>query len=113
MDDIAIKRMQNMQNNALKGINFLIFPEGSRSRDGRIAEFQIGAFKYAKRMKLPVYVFYLNNMSLFFPLNSLLLNSKTRGKVEVKYLGTVQPQGDMKSIKQESRRLLLKANGEI
>ena len=113
MDNIAIKRMQSMQKNALKGINFIIFPEGSRSRDGKIADFQMGAFKFAKRMNLPVYVFYLNNVSLFFPLNSLLLNRKTRGKVKIKYLGTVLPDKDLKSIRLESRIILLKANGEI
>ena len=36
------------------GDSFVVFPEGSRSRDGRLAEFKKGAFVLAIRLGLPV-----------------------------------------------------------
>ena len=43
------------------GYSLLIFPEGSRSRDGRLASFHAGAFYIAQKLKLPVQPFLLHN----------------------------------------------------
>jgi 1-acyl-sn-glycerol-3-phosphate acyltransferase len=37
-----------------KGKNILIFPEGTRSRDGKVGEFKIGAIVLSKRARYPI-----------------------------------------------------------
>lgn len=39
------------------GYNLIVFPEGTRSRDGKIAEFKAGTFKLATKSKVPIVPF--------------------------------------------------------
>lgn len=45
---------QEAQDSLEKGISMLIFPEGTRSRSGKLGEFKNGAFKLAIRTKKPI-----------------------------------------------------------
>lgn len=47
----AIKAIQDSVDNVQKGIPMMIFPEGTRSKNGAIAEFKAGSFKIATRAK--------------------------------------------------------------
>ena len=50
------------------GGNLFIFPEGTRSRDGKIGKFNDGAFKIAKRFEAPIKVLQIKNTNgLFTP----------------------------------------------
>lgn len=50
----AIKAIRDGVENIEKGIPMLIFPEGTRSKNGEIAEFKGGSFKMATRAKAKV-----------------------------------------------------------
>lgn len=44
--------------NLLKnGYNLIVFPEGTRSKDGKVAEFKAGTFKLATKSKVPIVPF--------------------------------------------------------
>ena len=54
--------------NLLKeGVSILVFPEGTRSRDGKIKAFKSGAFKMARRGEAPVVPISLDGTSKVMP----------------------------------------------
>lgn len=58
-----------------KGVNQIIFPEGTRTRDGRVHEFKAGAFKIATKAKVEVLPVAIVGAYEMFPKNSLALKS--------------------------------------
>lgn len=73
---VALKRMDGRSQaqtfkqciNLLKeGVSILVFPEGTRSRDGKIKAFKSGAFKMARRGEAPVVPISLDGTSKVMP----------------------------------------------
>ena len=50
----AIKAIHDSVNNVENGFPMMIFPEGTRSKNGKIAEFKAGSFKIATRAKAKI-----------------------------------------------------------
>lgn len=50
----GMKAINQAVNNIKDGYNFTIFPEGTRSKDGKIHEFKKGSVKIATRSKAPI-----------------------------------------------------------
>ena len=50
-----------------EGVSILVFPEGTRSRDGKIKAFKSGAFKMARRGEAPVVPISLDGTSKVMP----------------------------------------------
>lgn len=50
-----LKRMWRMTRDAINGgTSLIVFPEGKRTRDGRVDEFQDGAFRLAQQLEIPI-----------------------------------------------------------
>lgn len=50
-----LKRMWRLTRDAINGgTSLIVFPEGKRTRDGRVDEFQDGAFRVAQQLEIPV-----------------------------------------------------------
>ncbi len=49
-----VKVLKTAEENMKKGLSYLVFPEGTRSKDGNVLEFKAGAFKIAQRAGVPV-----------------------------------------------------------
>src|SRR5215813_11940171 len=50
-----LKRMWRLTRNAIgAGTSLIVFPEGKRTRDGRVSEFQDGAFRVAQQLEIPI-----------------------------------------------------------
>jgi 1-acyl-sn-glycerol-3-phosphate acyltransferase len=50
-----LRRMWRLTRDAVHaGISLIVFPEGKRTRDGRVSEFQEGAFRVAQQLEIPV-----------------------------------------------------------
>lgn len=64
--DLAIKRIQNIPNTLKSGSNVLIFPEGTRSKTGKLGKFKLGAFKFAVRYKAPLELVSIKNANITF-----------------------------------------------
>lgn len=53
----SLRAITNGANNVKQGYSYVIFPEGTRSKDGTIASFKPGALKLATRSKAPIVPF--------------------------------------------------------
>jgi 1-acyl-sn-glycerol-3-phosphate acyltransferase len=50
-----LKRMWRLTRDAINGgTSLIVFPEGKRTRDGRVTEFQDGAFRLAQQLEVPI-----------------------------------------------------------
>lgn len=63
-----------------EGVSMVIFPEGSRTYDGKMVRLKKGAFIIAKEMKLPIVPITLNGPFNVMKINTYLINP---GKMEL------------------------------
>lgn len=50
-----LKRMWRMTKDAIdSGTSLIVFPEGKRTRDGRVNQFEVGAFRLAQQLGIPI-----------------------------------------------------------
>ena len=68
-----------------------IFPEGTRSRDGRIGKLKWGAFKIADRFKVPIEVVFIDGSQRIFTPGKFLFNTCVANTVRIEWLGRVEP----------------------
>lgn len=57
-----------------QGVSMMFFPEGSRSKDGKLKSFKPGAFRLAMSSQVPILPVVLHGTSRMLSKNSLLLN---------------------------------------
>jgi 1-acyl-sn-glycerol-3-phosphate acyltransferase len=114
-DDLFVEDMltqvKNMKTYLSAGGNLFIFPEGTRSRDGRIGPFGKGAFRIAKLCRAPIKVVSIRNTNKLYPPDSLLFNACTRNVVAVELAGCIRPDYESDSfslsgLMQETRTMI-------
>lgn len=96
-----IDQIKNMEDYLAAGGNLFIFPEGTRSRSGRIGPFDSGAFKIAKLCHAsPIHVVLIRNTHKLFAPGRFLFNTRVGIVIEVELAGTLQPdyEGDSFSL---------------
>ena len=86
-----------------KGISFLIFPEGTRSRDGKLQPFKRGGFFLAASSQVPVFPVSIKGSYALLPKGSFFAK---KGKVDVIFHPPVSVQGfDRNSLPQLMRKV--------
>ena len=73
------------------GGNIFIFPEGTRSRDGRIGAFKKGAFKIANVCQVPIKVVVIKNTQHLFKPGHFLFRTGLRNTITVEMVGHIEP----------------------
>ena len=92
--DLMLRRMEAMPGNLADGSNLIVFPEGTRSRQGRIGRLNKGAFKIARLCRAPVTVLFISNTDKLFKPGRFLFNTQRPNRVKVKLLETIDPDYD-------------------
>jgi 1-acyl-sn-glycerol-3-phosphate acyltransferase len=69
----AVRSVKEAEHSLKKGASIAIFPEGSRTRTGRMAPFRKGAFRMAADLHLPIIPITLNGPYNVLPIGSLRL----------------------------------------
>ena len=75
--------MVHCRRHLARGSPILLFPEGTRSLDGRIQRFKDGAFRLAFEAKVPVYPVAISGTSEALPKHGLVIRSRMDARVEV------------------------------
>lgn len=74
-----------------KGYSLVIFPEGTRSKDGEIHRFHKGAFLLSKKLNVPIQPVLLVGLHEVNPKNDIMINA---GELHVKVLDKLYPQAE-------------------
>jgi 1-acyl-sn-glycerol-3-phosphate acyltransferase len=86
-----LDRIEKLGDYLSSGGILFIFPEGTRSRNGRIGRFHTGAFKIANRFESPINVLIIRNTQHLFRPGKFLFNTDGRHAVQVEWLGSIAP----------------------
>lgn len=71
-----------------QGISIIIFPEGTRSKNGQLGRFYSGAFKLAMESKHPIVPVCIEGTGKFLPKGKLLI---TANPISIRTLPTIDP----------------------
>jgi len=95
-DPRSIQRMmEDCEHHLRNGSSIMIFPEGTRSLDGRLRKFKHGAFTLACRAKVPVVPIAIEGTFTALPKSAFLLQSKPEGgrlPIVVRALEPIDPE---------------------
>lgn len=89
-----LERLRALRSFFAAGGMFFVFPEGTRSRTGRLGPFHKGAFNIAAHAGVPIDMILLRNTQLVHPPGKLLLRPLPGASVCVEYLGRLPPPPD-------------------
>ena len=100
----ALKTVLNAIKTMAEGNSLTIFPEGSRTKDGKFLPFKRGAFVIAERTKMPIVPFAIVGAADIMPSNNMSIRA---GSCHISFLPPIAP-GDM-----PSRELAFKVESAI
>ena len=76
------------------GGNIIVFPEGTRSRDGRVGRLHKGAFKIAKHCHAPIKVLSVTHTDRLYMPGKFLFNTCTGGTIDLRLIAEISPDYD-------------------
>ena len=88
---MMIEQMETMPAYLASGGNLFVFPEGTRSRNGKLGAFNNGAFKIARMGKAPIYVLQMKNTDKLFTPGKFLFNTRIKNTISVKIIDRIEP----------------------
>ncbi len=83
--------IEKVQRHLRSGGNLLIFPEGTRSRDGKLSRFKKGAFFLAKHLGVPIVVLKIEGTDGIFPPGQVTFNVTAAKPIEIRALCHIAP----------------------
>lgn len=105
----AKEAMQKISNLLKRGISVLLFPEGTRSPDGKIHAFKTGAFKLARDNKIEILPVVVDGTGTALPKKSFLLKKRSLFRVAIGKPVSVELTGDkdMEKVKEAVRHEMI------
>jgi len=112
----ALDRLRRLGEYLAGGGNVFVFPEGTRSKTGRIGELSAGAFRVALKSGAPVKVLFVENSNRLFAPGRFLFNTGMDRPIRLRLLATIAPETgdpgfDEETLKKRVKELLDAANG--
>jgi 1-acyl-sn-glycerol-3-phosphate acyltransferase len=108
-NDSIMESVKNIPDFAGNGGNLFIFPEGKRSRNGRLGKLQKGAFTIAKKYNLPLQVVYTANTGRLFIPGKFFLNTCVKNNISVERLAVIDP-SDLSVLEMKEKAVSLYEN---
>ena len=90
-DDRYVEQVKGLNTFIGNGGNLFLFPEGTRSKDGKINRFKKGAFSIARRCNSPIEVLLITNSNNLFKPGKFLFNTCVQNTISIEKLGTFYP----------------------
>ncbi len=106
---IMLDQMETMAEYLEGGGNLFIFPQGTRSRDGRIGPLDRGAFKIARYCRSPIHVLCVENTEKLFTPGKFFFLAHRANHIRLRMVDTILPeQGDftLAALEERVRRAL-------
>lgn len=91
--EMMIDRIETMGEFLEEGGNLFVFPEGTRSRDGRVGRLSSGVFKIARTCRVPVRVLFVRNTDRMFRPGVFSFNTRGPNAITVEKIGDIDPGG--------------------
>ncbi len=91
LSGLMIDQVEEMADFLAQGGNLFIFPEGTRSRDGRMGSFNRGAFKIARLCRAPLRIIQICNSDRLYTPGRFVFNTSLRNTITVSLLGEITP----------------------
>jgi 1-acyl-sn-glycerol-3-phosphate acyltransferase len=89
LGSLMMERLNDLEGYLSSGGNLFVFPEGTRSRDGKLGRFNEGAFKIAKRCNAPIQVLSIRDTDRLFPPDRYLFSTCIENTIEVRLIGSI------------------------
>jgi 1-acyl-sn-glycerol-3-phosphate acyltransferase len=89
--DLLLNSLDTIAATLDAGGNIIVFPEGTRSRNGRMGELQKGAFKIARYCKAPIKVLRISNTDRLFMPGRFLFNTCAASTIDLKLVQEIIP----------------------
>lgn len=88
---LMVDRMEALPAEVAAGTSLIVFPEGTRSRDGQIGAFHASIFKIALRLGQPIQVLAVRGSEGLFRPGRFVFNALDSGTVRVDWVDEVPP----------------------
>ncbi len=88
---MMIEHMENMKSYLQAGGILFVFPEGTRSRDGKFGKLNKGALKIARICEAPIYVLQLHNTNRLFTPGKFFFNTRVSNTITLKIIDCIDP----------------------
>ncbi len=86
----ALKSVEEAARKIREGVSVIVFPEGTRTRDGNLLPFKRGGFLLAARAGVPIVPFTINGTSRINPAKTLRLK---KGHVSIRFSDPIETTG--------------------
>lgn len=115
--EVMLRRMESLCGDLDGGANLIVFPEGTRSRDGAIGPLNNGAFKLARLCRRPIHVIVIQGSERLFTPGRFLFNTLSANTIRVVSVGRIMPAYDepefsMTALVDQTQRQLASASVE-
>jgi len=89
--EILLEQVGKMKHYFSVGGNLFVFPEGTRSRTGRLGSFDKGAFRIARQCNAPLKILLIKGTGNLYPPDSFLFRTRKEIKISVELVKTILP----------------------
>jgi 1-acyl-sn-glycerol-3-phosphate acyltransferase len=87
--DMMIQRLERMDAFLADGGNLIVFPEGTRSPNGRLGRLNKGAFKIARSCRAPIEVLFIRNTDRMFRRGSFAFDTRGPNVIRLERVGSI------------------------
>ena len=86
-----VKNLESIKEHLAAGGNLFVFPEGTRSRNGKLAPFNKGVFSIARYCNAPLALIFIKDTDKLFRPGSFSFNTHDYNDIKVELIGSLKP----------------------
>jgi 1-acyl-sn-glycerol-3-phosphate acyltransferase len=113
MGAAMINNLESIKEHLAAGGILFVFPEGTRSRDGKLSPFNKGVFSIARYCDAPIKLVFIKNTNTLFRPGYFSFNTHDFNTIKLELIGALEPDYksnnfSISSVAEQSRKLLEK-----